>query len=388
MPLSEQIQSETKLLTSEHEQKKPIIAILTVDDKTENFKGNRENFKDIILEGEHLGFCVFVVTIKDLKLSQPTIKGFIYSTVLQNWISKKFPRPTVIYNRIPTRSYEEKKAVRKKINECLCHCSIQLYNPYFFNKWNLFRWLAHCPSTRLFLPQTKRMSHFTVVTHLLKTHKCVYLKPENGKEGNGIMKVSVTKNKNFPYRLQVQQEKGPAVYYTSSLDELWSKIKHHAKGNKYIVQQGMQLASFHKRPFDLRVLVQKNGIGEWSITGIGARLAGKRGITTHVPRGGTMEKPEYLLEFIFGKNRAENILDKTKKAALLLAKTIEKQCDHLLGEMSMDLGVSTEGNLCFFEANAKPMKFDEPKIRKKSILNIFKYSCYLMNKCKKIKEVN
>ncbi|UUZ93289.1 YheC/YheD family protein [Paenibacillus sp. P25] len=47
--------------------------------------------------------------------------------------------------------------------------------------------------------------------------------------------------------------------------------------------------------------------------------------------------------------------------------------------MSMDLGVDTNGDLWFFEANSKPMKFDEPPIRKKSLENLIRYSLYLSN---------
>lgn len=49
----------------------------------------------------------------------------------------------------------------------------------------------------------------------------------------------------------------------------------------------------------------------------------------------------------------------------------------MLGEMSMDLGVDEEGGLWFFEANSRPMKFDEPAIRKLSLERIFQYSHHL-----------
>ncbi|MNE78462.1 hypothetical protein D3C80_1748710 [compost metagenome] len=50
--------------------------------------------------------------------------------------------------------------------------------------------------------------------------------------------------------------------------------------------------------------------------------------------------------------------------------------------MSMDLGIDTEGSMWFFEANAKPMKFDEPHIRKKSLERIFQFSHYLSRQSK------
>jgi hypothetical protein len=50
----------------------------------------------------------------------------------------------------------------------------------------------------------------------------------------------------------------------------------------------------------------------------------------------------------------------------------------MLGEMSLDLGVDTAGQMWFFEANSRPMKFDEPDIRKKSLERIVQYSQFLI----------
>ncbi|MNO08507.1 hypothetical protein D3C81_2311920 [compost metagenome] len=45
--------------------------------------------------------------------------------------------------------------------------------------------------------------------------------------------------------------------------------------------------------------------------------------------------------------------------------------------MYMHLGVDEEGGLWFFEANSRPMKFDEPAIRKLSLERIFQYCQHL-----------
>jgi hypothetical protein len=45
----------------------------------------------------------------------------------------------------------------------------------------------------------------------------------------------------------------------------------------------------------------------------------------------------------------------------------------------LDLGCDERGNIWFFEANAKPMKFDEPEIRKLSLNRIFQYGRFLMH---------
>ena len=70
-------------------------------------------------------------------------------------------------------------------------------------------------------------------------------------------------------------------------------------------------------------------------------------------------------------------MSRAKQTALVIAKQIEKASGNSLGDLSLDLGVDTAGQLWFFEANSKPMKFDEPHIRKKSLTNLIQYCIHL-----------
>jgi hypothetical protein len=102
-----------------------------------------------------------------------------------------------------------------------------------------------------------------------------------------------------------------------------------------------------------------------------------------VPRGGSIEDPEKMLVGSFGTDQARKLMVKAKNAALLIARQIERSSGQVLGEMSMDLGVDRTGGVWFFEANSKPMKFDEPHIRQKSLERIFQYGQYLVKQKRK-----
>ena len=43
-------------------------------------------------------------------------------------------------------------------------------------------------------------------------------------------------------------------------------------------------------------------------------MAGAKSITTHVPRGGTIEDPEKLLPMVFGQERSDAILGEVKSS--------------------------------------------------------------------------
>lgn len=354
-----------------------VLAILTIDDDVQLFRGNRSNFADLIRTGESMGFIVYVLTIKHLLLTRNSLKGFIYNEDTDSWQQRLLPFPDIIYNRIPQREDEILPAVRQKIAACHRHSRVKLFNPSFFNKWDLFEWLRLSKSTKPFIPTTRKLMTVTGLSRMMRKHSYLYLKPESGKAGKGIMTIKVHAEKQMPYRLKIQEDKKSATYNCSSIYKLWSRIQKQSGGEAYIAQQGIKLASFNDRRFDLRALVQKNQRGQWDITGIGARIAGASSITTHVPRGGMIEDPEKLLVYSFNEEQARMLLIKAKNTAVLIAKQIELASGQLLGEMSMDIGIDSVGNMWFFEANSKPMKFDEPHIRQKSLERIFHYGAYL-----------
>ncbi|WP_337999945.1 YheC/YheD family protein [Paenibacillus urinalis] len=375
--VSEQIPEEGKFLIGGKKNTKPTIAILTVYDRKRKFRGNHKNFKDIIKTGEQLGCQVYVVTVRDLNLSADFIKGYKYSAERKEWLQGRYPPPNIVYNRIPLREDESRPLVQKKIKECIAHPKINLYNPYFFNKWELFEWLSKARSTVSFVPHTRKLKSSSVISSILQSHPTVYLKPESGKAGKGIMTLQYREEDKLPYKLKIQDQSKSTTYKSSNLESLWKKIKRSIKQNDYIIQQGIELAEYGGRPFDLRVLVQKNANGQWRMTGVGARLAGRRSITTHVPRGGSIEDPILLLSSVFDTQLASNILNDVKSTALEIARQIEKSSGHALGEMSMDLGIDQDGGIWFFEANSKPMKFDEPAIRKRSLERLIQYCTHL-----------
>lgn len=365
-----------------HDDFKPVIAVLTMHDDQRGFRGNHQNFLDIIQTGENMGYQVYIVTVRDLNVSGPTVKGYTYNKGSGKWTSQSFPLPHVLYNRIPYREDERKPSVQRKIEECM-QAGIELYNPFFFNKWDLFEWLKKSKSTQHLIPHTRRMRSATTLGTVLRAFPYLYLKPESGKAGKGIMMLKFQEKERLPFRLRIQSSRKSTTYKAATLAKLWSRIRRETGHTPYIMQQGIELASSRKRPFDLRVLVQKNGKGQWSVTGIGARLAGSRSITTHVPRGGSVEDPEKLLTDLFGEETTTTLMKKVRSTSLTIARQVERGSGHTLGEMSMDLGIDDLGEIWFFEANAKPMKFDEPQIRKKSLERIFQYSAYLARQSKR-----
>jgi hypothetical protein len=364
-----------------------VVAILTTDCDQREFRGNRLNFADLIRTGEEMGVFVYVTTPRYLKMNQPRTVGYRYDTKNKSWHMGQFPFPRIIYNRVPYRKHEMRPEVQETLQACIRNKSIKMFNPSFFNKWTLFEWLSRAKTTKKFIPVTRKLNSSDELLNLLKTHPTLYLKPEKGKAGKGIMKIQMITSRpkissapTREYWLTIQEKKSSQTNKFTSLSAIWASIQQFIHDKDYIVQQGIPLSNYKKRPYDLRVLAQKNAKGLWEITGVGARVAGKSSITTHVPRGGSIDDPEKLLTSAFGNEGGRKLLVRVRKSALAIARQIERKSGHALGEMSMDLGIDTTGGIWFFEANAKPMKFDEPHIRKKSLERIIQYCMYLNKK--------
>ncbi|MFT9486396.1 MAG: YheC/YheD family protein [Tepidibacillus sp.] len=349
----------------------PIVGILTTSG-FKTFRGNRKNFIDIIQTGIKTGVLVYVFTPESIEQGSKTVKAHLYYPEQKKWDSVSMPLPDVVYNRIPTRREERLPIVQQTI-QFLETEGIPFFNPHFFNKWSLYQWMGESHELAPILPDTAILER-TRLQNLLKKYQMLYLKPIHGKAGIGFMKVQ-KKDNLFNLTYQAQQ----ITYHQQFVDfnHLWKKVKKLANNKEYIIQQGIHLSTYQGRPYDIRVLVQKNGKGQWHMTGMGIRVAGEQSITTHVPQGGYIQSVDTVFHETFGNELTEKWKHKTALLTTKIAQHIEKKVGHSLGEMSMDLGIDKNGDIWFFEANAKPMEFDEPNIRQTSLLRLLQYFRYL-----------
>lgn len=350
----------------------PLIGILT-SGRGESFKGNRENFQEISKTGQKLGALVFVFTPDGIDWETHKIRGYLYNERKEFWQEFATPFPHVIYNRIPTRTVEQKEYMQETLERISQLENVTLYNRQFFDKESLFITLQAIEEAAPFLPDTYKLDTSERLKLFAKKHAVLYLKPVRGKAGEGIMRLE--KRDGIWILRRVHQQKSLCTSF-DNLDQLWTYLNPIIQQKPYIIQQGITLATYNNRPFDVRVLTQKNGNGHWGITGVGIRQAGVRSITTHVPRGGTILCPAKIFPEIFGEEQALFIRQSISEAVLTIAKALQQNMIDL-AEMSMDLGVTAEGHIWFFEANSKPEKFDEPDIRRASLRNIIYYSQHI-----------
>ncbi len=355
----------------------PSLGIMTTNGAN-GFRGNKKNFIDIINTGRKSGVFTFVFPIESLNLKSNTVTGYLYYPSTKKWVAKQLPLPDVIYNRIANRQEEEKTIVINHINS-LKEIGVPLFNLKYFDKLSLNNWIKDSNELKGIIPETTALRPDTLEDFLGK-YPIIYIKPVHGKAGIGFIRVDKKADNRY---LITYQTKGIAyVKEYNHQNQLWSTVNSFTAGKEYIIQQGIALRRFNGNPFDIRVLAQKNSVGVWGVTGIGIRVAGTGSITTHVPQGGNIQSFDIVFKQAFGPKKGEWKM-RIKTLVIKIANQIEKQHNHPLGELSMDLGLDEKNKLWFFEANSKPMKFDEPAIRKRSLLRLMQFTQYLFMKTSK-----
>ena len=349
----------------------PLIGILTVKRGT-GFKGNKKNFIDIIQTAKGLGALVYVFNVEDIQWSTKTTGAFLYNEKEESWnYIASMPLPHVVYNRIPYREDEEKNYVQSALKQFKSMPNLHIYNSHFFNKWHLYEKLGKESRVSHYIPDSVKCNSSKDLLKMLRKHALLYLKPIDGKAGKGIMTIE-TKTNGWILKQRIGEKTITKSF--QSEHQLWMMIRSRMQIG-YVIQQGIPLATYEGRFFDIRVLIQKDITGTFRVSGIGIRVAGKNSITTHVPRGGSIASPDAVLGQVRSADYNE-FMKRLNKTVLELASALESHYPGL-GEMSMDIGLDNDGGLWFFEANAKPMKFDEPHIRKTSLERIIEYSQYL-----------
>lgn len=347
---------------------RPILGILTAGKGP--VPGNREMFRFVQQACREAGLTAYVFTPARVDWSRGTVLGYRY--VGGSWRARRFPLPQVVYNRVPNRQLEESAEV-KQLKQRLRARGIPYYNARYLNKYDLYRLLVNEPSIKPHLPWTKLVRRRADIHAALQQFGRVYLKPRHAFAGKGIMTVGLRGN---AWALRYRQANSNRVIQGNSLTELWPRLEQRMGRQSYIVQQGISLAQYQGRNFDVRLLAQKNGQGQWQVSGMGVRVASKGGITTHVPNGGFIAPAANVLASVFG-HEAHRVRDEVVQLALQIAPAIEKGYRGLFGEMSMDIGLDVNGHPWFFEANAKPMRFDEPGIRRTGLQTLTDYVKYL-----------
>lgn len=216
-------------------------------------------------------------------------------------------------------------------------------------KWLLYKWFYQDVSLRSYLPPTRPLTTENLDIYLQR-YRSIYLKPVAGSRGQNVMRIFT--HKDGTYGLHRENER-PRSFLTRS--ELHRAITELTRSRTWIVQRDVHLATIHDRPYDVRVMMQKDEHEQWQCTGICAKIAGPHSAVTNIARshGRVVSLADALLQSHgYTAWKSSRMQQKLCKLGFNACKRLEAYQTY--SEIGLDVGIDKTGKLWILEENTGP----------------------------------
>jgi glutathione synthase/RimK-type ligase-like ATP-grasp enzyme len=244
------------------------------------------------------------------------------------------------------------------------------YSRHITSKWAKTKVLLASPSTARHIPETRRLTHSSL-QEMLRIYGMVYVKPNSGTYGNGVIRVEQYGAENghaFTYHA------GTKIRTFDSYTDMYHSLVRRIRNRKYLAQKGIQLLKYKGRRFDLRVMVQQSPAKRWVTTGVIGRVAAKGKAVTNVHNGGTLKPVETLLAPYTGSRERERIVKGLRSMGLSAAKQLHSRYRGIK-EVGLDVAMDQKLYPWILEANTCPDPFIFRKLKDKSIFRrVYRYA--------------
>ncbi|MCZ8522838.1 MULTISPECIES: YheC/YheD family protein [Paenibacillus] len=238
------------------------------------------------------------------------------------------------------------------------------------SKWAKTQVLLKSRMLRSYIPETRTMSRQTL-QEMLQAYGMVYVKPNSGTYGIGVMKVERgDEHGSSGYAFHV----GTKVRTFGGYDEMYDAIAKLVKSRFYLAQKGIHLLKYGERRFDLRVMVQKNTSGCWECTGVIGRVAAAGKAVTNVHNGGTLVSAEKLLSGHTSARGRNALLKRLRRLGLSAAKRLHVRYPGIK-EIGLDVAIDGRLHPWILEVNTRPDPFIFRKLKDRRIFyRIYRYA--------------
>lgn len=220
--------------------------------------------------------------------------------------------------------------------------------PYNRGKLTKYKLLVAAPELKSALPATKKLSKSSFQS-LLEQYGQIIVKPTGGWGGDGVIAISLNDSQSFTIH------HGKIKHTVTGLWAAYAYIAKRTRGTTHLVQRQIRLAQVNGRPFDIRVMVQKQPRSKWKVTGRLAKVAGSGYIITNIARSKGKVVP--LSEAIHASNisstsSTQQLIERIDHIARKSAKHLKKY--YRINTVGMDIGLDTSGKVWIIEPNFKP----------------------------------
>ncbi|MCM3655473.1 YheC/YheD family protein [Metabacillus litoralis] len=307
---------------------------------------------------ENIDFYYFTYGSVDVE------KGKIYGWVHEkgNWILEQRDFPDVIINNSSPKNRNQ-SYIKKKLKEKCIFTSSPVGT-----KMKVYKKIVSGKIFSDFVLPSRILKNSNEVLSFFKTNKRLVIKPISGSRGRGI--VFVEKLPNDRFRVMNGRD-----VITLSMEDFISYIEVLIASSSYLVQRYIECKTKAGLPYDFRLHVQKNRLGEWENTLIYPRISGNNKLVSNVSSGGYRGELIPFLKEEFG-NQYVNMQRYLEYFSLSFTKHFESLYENDFDELGIDIGIDENDKLWIYEVNWRPgSKHREFEVAKKLI----PYAVFLAN---------
>lgn len=302
------------------------------------------------LESHEEAAAAYGLTPCFLRLSDiDTESGFClaYMKGPQGYRPEIVPTPGVIHNRA---IYSQNSS---GIERLLRH-GLLIYNSCNrYGKDQIHGLLEQNEELQSYLPVTT--AGLPGLREMMNSYTDLILKPCRGSIGQGVMRLSRDRGRRWIWSY-LPAHSSRWVNSFVDQDMLPRDLRARLASEPYLVQERIQLAEIGRRPFDLRVTVQRGWGGEWKVTGMFAKLAAPGGFVSNIARGGEAFSASHVLEQIFSGPAAAHIRMNVLSLSLAIARELEGSLPGL-ADIGLDIGITGGGRIYFIECNGRDQRY-------------------------------
>lgn len=246
-----------------------------------------------------------------------------------------------------------KKRISKRMNRGIKHITKKapsLNRPrYVSSKIGKTMAVVSDESLRKYVPSTKRMTSITL-QEMLDQYKMVYVKPNVGMFGNGVIRIELTgEEEEKPYFYQ----SGVTIKKFKTFAEMYVSLLKETKKRPYLVQRGIHLLTYKGNRFDLRVMVQQSPARRWETTGVIGRVAHPSKIVTNFHNGGTLKSVDTLLQKYLPPSERKGYVKQLHVIGVQIAKAINSRYRGVK-EIGVDVALDKDLHPWVLEVNTSP----------------------------------
>lgn len=287
-------------------------------------------------------------SIDRINLKRRRVRGFVHAG-RGRYRRLDAPLPRVIHRRIIVSG----RAERTRLQRLSALAGVTMFNPPTQrSKLFIVRLLSQHPHLRAAIPKTIKLTSPKRTLSFLREAGTIFAKPALGSVGKGVYKIRRLLDETGGERFELHSWRGARRRLTLAALRRWFAA-HQKRG--YIVQQGIDLARYQGRPFDIRVTVQRDGQGAWRVTGMVARIARAGKPVTNLGRGGSTQTLDAVLASAFPASDRTMLQERLRRLALEIAHALSRRWRGL-ADLGLDLALDQHGKVWFLEANFREQR--------------------------------